>query len=56
MAKTCGNCSRSNKDINYIPANKVGLECLCTLKDEYKDINNPHCDKWVGDIKENRNV
>ncbi len=56
MARTCGNCSRSNKDINYIPGNKVGTECLCTLKDEWKDIEEPPCDQWIGNIKERKDV
>ena len=55
MAKTCGNCCNSNKSIHYIPGNKWDRrECLCTLKDEYRDIEAPPCDQWVGDIKENR--
>ena len=53
MARNCGNCRRSNKDINYIPGNKVGYECLCDDDGEYKDIEHLPCDKWTGDIKEN---
>ena len=56
MARTCGNCSRSNKDINYIPGNKVGTECLCTLKDELKDIEESPCNQWIGNIKERKDV
>ena len=54
MAKNCGNCLRSNNSIDYIPAEKVGVECLCALDGEYKAIEHSPCDEWVGDIKESK--
>ena len=52
MARTCGNCLKSINSIDYIPAEKVGIECLCTEKDEFLPVENSPCDEWIGHIKE----
>ena len=54
MARTCGNCLKSINSIDYIPAEKVGIECLCTEKDEFLPVEHSPCDEWVGDIKEKK--
>lgn len=52
MAKNCGNCLRSATTMDYIPAEKVGYECYCTVDHTFYLLDKTPCDKYIGDIKE----